>query len=171
LKGGVMMNRIRFDDFLDTLSRAYTIDSFQNPRMSLIEASQKRWSGGNTTVYARGMITAFLCDLALLKDSKGKTDVNSILKGVFGRYRGQKPRASDANDAVLSLMSENPALTPIIQKYIKGIEAIDWAADLAAAGIQSEERNSVTTLKVIEKPDGRQRALLDKLGYNNWRKN
>src|SRR6185295_3042305 len=47
LKSGVLLNRIRFEDFLDTLARAYTLDSFQNPRISLIDASKKRWSGGN----------------------------------------------------------------------------------------------------------------------------
>src|SRR5262249_8455374 len=132
LKGGVMMNRIRFEDFLDTLSRAYMIDSFQNPHMSLLEASKKRWSGGNTTVYARGMITAFVCDLAVLKESKGKADITSILKEVFTKYRGQEPK-TDGNEAVLGMMSQTDRLAPIIQRYIKGNDAIDWTADLEAA--------------------------------------
>ena len=170
LKGGVMMNRIRFEDFLDTLSRAYTIDGFQNPHMSLIEASQKRWSGANTTVYARGMIAAFLCDIALLKASKGKIDMSSLLKEVFNKYHSQKDK-TDGNEAVLTIMSGYTELKPVIEKYIKGNEVIDWTADLAAAGILGEEKNFVTSLKVVEKPDGRQKAMLDKLGYNNWRKN
>ena len=170
LKGGVAMNRIRFEDFLDTLSRAYTIDDFQNPHMSLIEASQKRWSGANTTVYARGMVTAFLCDIALLKGSKGKIDMSSLLKEVFNKYHSQKGK-TDGNEAVLAIMSGYPELKPVIEKYIKGNEAIDWTADVAAAGIAGEEKNFVTSLKVVDKPDGRQKAMLDKLGYNNWRKN
>jgi len=170
LKGGVAMNRIRFEDFLDTLSRAYTIDDFQNPHMSLIEASQKRWSGANTTVYARGMVTAFLCDIALLKGSKGKIDVSTLLKEVFNKYHSQKDK-TDGNEAVLTIMAGYPELKPVIEKYIKSNAAIDWTADLAAAGILGEEKNSVTSLKVVEKPDGRQKAMLDKLGYNNWRKN
>jgi hypothetical protein len=170
LKSGVMINRIRFGDFLDTLSRAYTIDGFQNPHMSLVEASQKRWSGANTTVYARGMIAAFLCDIALLKASKGKIDMSSLLKEVFNKYHSQKNK-TDGNEAVLTIMAGHPELKPVVEKYIKGNEAIDWTVDLAAAGILGEEKNSVTSLKVVEKPDGRQKAMLDKLGYNNWRKN
>jgi hypothetical protein len=30
--------------------------------------------------------------------------------------------------------------------------------------------SGVTTLKVIQKPSGSQKRLLDELGYNNWRK-
>ena len=48
LKTGVGLNQTRFEDFLDTLSRAHNIDSMQNRRFSLIEASQNRWSGAGT---------------------------------------------------------------------------------------------------------------------------
>jgi hypothetical protein len=45
LKMAVAMNRIRFGDFLDTLSRAQAIDARQSNRLSLIDASHERWSG------------------------------------------------------------------------------------------------------------------------------
>ena len=54
-------NRIRFDDFLDTLSRALTTDRLHSNGLSLIDASKNRFGGANTTVYARGMVVAFLC--------------------------------------------------------------------------------------------------------------
>jgi hypothetical protein len=169
LKNGVLMNRIRFDDFLDTLSRAYMIDSFQNPRLSLIEASRRRWSGGNTTVYARGMITAFLCDLALLRRSKGKMDASNIVKEILEKYRSQET-AAVGNEAALGVMKKYAELSPIVENYVRGNEAIDWKADLADAGIVAEEQNAVTALKTVEKPNGHQKEMLDKLGYNNWRK-
>jgi predicted metalloprotease with PDZ domain len=169
LKNGVRLNRIGFEDFLDTLSRARTIDSFQNPRLSLIDASQNRWSGGNTTVYSRGMIVAFLCDLALLNNSKGKTNVSDLLKEIFEKYQ-YETGSIDGTETVLRALDAHTELQPIVEKYIKGKSVIDWDVDVSAAGIVSEEKNSVTVLKPTEKPNARQKVLLDRLGYNSWRR-
>jgi len=61
-------------------------------------------------------------------------------------------------------------LRPIIEKYIKGSENIVWQTDLEWFGIESAEENFQTKLKVKAKLNNRQKDLLDKLGYNNWRK-
>lgn len=169
LKNGVLLNRIRFEDFLDTLSRAYMIDSSQNPRLSLIDASRARWTGGNATVYARGMLAAFLCDIALLKNSKGRSDASGLVKEVFEKYRSTAT-AIDGNDAVTSAMVAHKELVPIVENYVRGNAVINWSADLAAAGIMNEEQNSVIVLKTVERPNSRQKEMLDKLGYNSWRK-
>lgn len=169
LKGGVAVNRIRFEDFLDTLSRAYNIDNISAPKISLIEASKTRWSGANTQIYARGMLVAFLCDLALLEGSKGKTDVNDILRRIYAAHGPEKPR-EDGNAAVLKILRGYPQLVDIVQKNIEGAEKIDWHARLSAAGIDSREENYTTFLSVTAKPNGRQKEILNKLGYNNWQK-
>lgn len=169
LKTAVMLNRIRFDDFLDTLSRAHSIDSRQTRRMSLIEASENRFSGANTQVYARGILVAFLTDLALLEKSKGKRSVENILRELYEKY-GKAGERQDANTAVIGVMQANTEVRPVIEKYVRGTGKIEWNADLAAAGIDSLEEKGHTTLKVRSKPNGRQKTLLDKLGYNNWRK-
>ena len=169
LKNGVLLNRIRFEDFLDTLSRAHTIDSFQNSKLSLIEASQKRWTGGNTIVYARGMIAAFLCDLAMLDKSRGKKNVAGVLKEIFDKYHDQE-KSADGTEAVINVLQRHSELRPIIEKYIKGNSTVDWTRDLLAAGLVAKETNSVTVLKTIDNPNGLLKALLDRLGYNSWRK-
>ncbi len=168
LKLAVGLNRIRFEDFLDTLSRAHSIDSAQSQSMSLIQASATRFSGANTQVYARGMLVAFLCDLAMLQKSRGKRSVENLVRDLFEKHR--KPNAaSDANTAVLGLLRSNPELVPIVEKYVSGAGKIDWTAELAAAGITDIDNGPITTLRVNEKLNGRERTLLDKLGYNNWR--
>lgn len=169
LKLAVGANRIRFEDFLDTLSRAHTIDSARSQRGSLIQASAARFAGANTQVYARGMLVAFLCDLALLSKSNRKRSVETILHDLYTRHRKPAPPA-DGNTIVLALLRSNPELVPIVEKYITGVEKIEWTAELAAAGIKDEDAGPITTLRVLEKPRGRQKALLDKLGYNNWRR-
>jgi hypothetical protein len=170
LKLGVRLNRIRFEDFLDTLSRAHTIDSAQTAqRTSLIKMSSNRFSGANTQIYARGMLVAFLCDLVLLEQSKGNRSIEDVLRAIFEKHR--KPAAPvDGNTAVLGLLKSNPSLIPIVEKYIEGAGTLEWSSQLNRAGIEDSDAGLLTSLRVREKPSGRQKALLDKLGYNNWRK-
>lgn len=169
LKTGVAVNSLRFEDFLDTLSRAYNLDSFQTQRISLIEASKNRWSGGNSQIYARGMLTAFLCDIAILKDSKGKRDLTEVLREVYQKH--QKPNKEvDGNTAILQILKVRRELKVIVEKYIESAENIEWQTDLEAVGIEAKEENSFTKLVVKAKLSGRQKDLLNELGYNNWRK-
>ena len=169
LKIGVAANRIRFDDYLDTLSRAYNIDNMQSGRNSLLEASKNRWSGSNTQVYARGMLVAFLCDLAMLEKSKGKLSVENLVRDIYQKYRGVSTR-QDGNAAVLDAIRAHKELLPIVDHYVTGADKIDWRDVLVGAGIEAMTENSLTTLKVASKTGRRQKDLLDKLGYNNWRK-
>lgn len=169
LKTGVKLNQIRFEDFLETISRAYNIDQSNARPRSLIEASQERWSGADTQVYARGMVVAFLSDLTLLHNSKGKLSIESILKDIFASNKFPAV-SSDGNTAVLRRLDADPKLAVIADNYVRGAKPIDWAAVVEAAGLENESGSSRAALRVKSKLTGRQKALLDKLGYNNWRK-
>ncbi len=169
LKTAVKTNRIRFEDFLDTLSQAYNLDNFQSRKVSLIEGAKNRWSGANSQVYSRGMIVAFLCDVALLHKSKGKRSINDIFRQVLNKYRLPN-KLQEGNTAILNILGSYSELQPIIEKYIKGMEKINWQTDLEDAGIEAEETDFTTKFIVKTKLNGRQKDLLDKLGYNNWRK-
>jgi hypothetical protein len=164
LKLAVALNRIRFEDFLDTLARAHAIDARQRPRISLIEAS-KRNVAADTQTYARGILVAFLVDIELLKGSKGKRDISPLFGQIFERYRNAEPKPA-ANEAVLAAIGQRR----ITDAFVLGSEPIDWEKDLAEIGIESAKNGSTTTLSVSRKLNGRQKDLLDRLGYNNWRK-
>ncbi len=169
LKTGVQMNQIRFEDFLDTLSQAFSIDNSQIERVSLIEASKNRWNGANSQIYARGMLVAFLCDVALLRESNGRRELADIFRQIYKTHRlPNKPQ--DGNIAVLDILGSHTNLQPIIEKYIKGVEKINWLADLESIGIKISETDFAVKLKVKAKLNKRQKDLLDRLGYNNWRK-
>lgn len=170
LKTGVAMNRIRFEDFLDTLAQAYNLDNFQTQKSSLLETAKNNRSGaGSGQVYARGMIVAFLCDAALLGDSRGKRSVAKVFQQLYGKHR-QPNQSQDGNAAILGILSGYKELNLIIDNYVKKAEKIDWKTDLNRAGIEQLEENGSVRLKVVAKPNGRQKDLLDELGYNNWRK-
>ncbi len=169
LKLGVAVNQISFNDYLDTLSRAATIDSFQVNRSSLIAASENRKIGSDTNIYARGMLVAFLCDAALLKNSKGKRSIETLLRTLFGERAKTKER-TDGNDAVIKIMSSHSELDAIIEKYIRGSEELDLTSAMSAIGLENKGEGKRISLGVMKKPNSRQKEILNKLGYNNWRK-
>ncbi len=169
LKIGVVMNRIRFEDFLDTLAQAYNFDSFQNRKFSLIESSKNRWNGADNPLYARGMLAAFLIDAALLRESRGKRSIDEIFREVYRKHR--IPSApTDGNQAVLNILQNYSEINQTVENYINGAEPIKWKTDLETFGIEAIEENSAVRLAVKQNLSGRQKDLLDKLGYNNWRK-
>ena len=164
LKTAVAMNQIRFDDFLDTLSRAFSIDTRQTNRISLIDTSNSRWNGNDTYLYARGMFVAFLCDVAMLNASKSKLSVNDLLREVYTKHKFPAPR-TEGTAAILSIMRSRPELLPLIDKYVSGGNKFEVAADVDPAGLEMSKG-----LHVKDKLGGKQKDLLDALGYNNWRR-
>jgi len=170
LRTGVDMNQIRFEDFLDTLSQAYNLDNARARKISLIESSKNLGSGaGDSQVYARGMIVAFLCDVALRRESGGRRSIENVFERIYQKHRVPN-QPQDGNAAVLNVLSDYRELIPIIDKYIKGAGEIDWKIALESAGIEERVENSFVRLEVRTKLNGRQKDLLDNLGYNNWRK-
>lgn len=165
LKLGVAVNRLRFDDYLDSMSRAFLMDGFEQPKTGLIELSKNRFDGSGTQVYARGMIAAFLCDLALLDRSKGKFSTDTLVREIYQKH-SLSTTSTNANDAILTVMRLHAELSPIVDNYITGAGKVDLASMLAVAGLEMNGK----ALRVIAKPSGRQKDLLNKLGYNNWRK-
>lgn len=166
LKTGVRLNRIRFDDFLDTLSRAHAIDARRSGGLSLIEASRAAASG-DTQIYARGMLAAFVADLSLLSRSKGRISTDDVLKRIVAEH-GSAAVRTDANQAVVAALLASGVDPLFVERYIRGSGAIDWETYIASAGIEFTRPGA--GLSVVKKPNGRQQQLLDKLGYNNWRK-
>lgn len=84
-------------------------------------------------------------------------------------HRQPNPR-KEGNSAILEILQSRVELRSIVEKYIKGAENIVWQTNLESFGIESAEENFQTVLKAKAKPNSRQKDLLDKLGYNNWRK-
>ena len=169
LRTGVAMKRIRFEDYLDTLAQAYNLDKLQSHQISLIESSKNRWSGAGSQVYARGMLTAFLYDAALLNESKGGRSITQVFREIYRRHRTPN-KPEDGNQAITKILKTYSELNSVVEKYIAGTEKINWETNLESLGIEATEENLTTKLVVKKKLNGKQKHLLDELGYNNWRK-
>ena len=139
LRTGVELNRIAFTDFLETLSEAFNRANFQDRPISLVDASATRRSGANREVYARGMIVAFLCDGALLQNSRGKRSVADVLRRVYATHRLPNP-SKDGNLSILDILRSYNELDPIIQNFITGSEKINWTPYLEKLGLEEIRR-------------------------------
>jgi hypothetical protein len=164
LRVGVGLDRIRFSDKLDTLSRAMTFVEASGSRESLIDASRMRWSGANSDVYARGMLAAFACDLAMLKASGGRRNVETLLRSIYGNALARP--GADANGLILDTMLGFAELRPVVEQYIRGAGPANLDALAIAAGMEVKRGRGGVILKAVDKPNGTQKALLEKLGYN-----
>ena len=133
----------------------------------MVEASLKRWNGSNTDVYARGMLVAFLCDVAMIDASKGKRSTTDLLREIYSEHGGSA-KPEDGNAAILTIMRRYPELTPIAERYVTGAEKLVWSEWIKSAGIDADAASG--RLSVSAKLSGRQKDILDKLGYNSWRK-
>jgi predicted metalloprotease with PDZ domain len=162
LKTGVELNHITFADFLDTISQANNINSRRSELISMIEASKMRWNGEGSSVYAKGLLIAFLCDVALTKNKK---DFWKLLIEIYQKHNFSN-ETQDANKAILNILEERRELAPVIENYIKSANKINLQTDLNGTGIEI----SGSKLAVKTKLKKGEKDLLNKLGYNNWRK-
>jgi hypothetical protein len=164
LKTAVAMNRIRFDDFLDTLSRAYSIDIRQSPRRPLINSENRSSGVADTQVYARGMLIAFLLDVAMLRESKGRANISQVSRQIFQRHSSEN--GVEGNAAALEAIDRQV----FAKRYILGADPFEMDEELAGSGIVLETTGRSSVLRMTPKPSGREKEILDRLGYNNWRK-
>jgi predicted metalloprotease with PDZ domain len=173
LKTGVAMNQIRFEDFLATLSEAYNLENFSEPSALAVALPSKT----PNNFYSRGMLIAFLCDVALLRESRGKRSINDVLREIYQKHRFPN-QTQNANAAILKILKSRAELLPTIKNYIEGAEKINWQNDLESIGIETKAVNSRSetqlpeniSLSLKSKLNGRQKEILNNLGYNNWRK-
>ena len=106
------------------------------------------------------MLIAFLTDLRMIRSSGGKSGSTDALKELFDRHKLPAARI-EADAAVKNIVGAEA-----FQKFILEAQPIDWTPDTASAGLESARTGRTFQLRVSAKPDGRQRAILKRLGYN-----
>ncbi|MGI9056297.1 MAG: M1 family aminopeptidase, partial [Pyrinomonadaceae bacterium] len=169
LKSGVELNQISFNDFLNTIEQSYNLGNRRSQPISLIEASKNRRFDENSSVYAKGLAVAFLIDAALLRESKGKRGLISVLRHIYEKHK--KPNITeDGNAAILRFFDGFKELSPVINDYVRGAEKLNFERYLQQTGIEILPVGTNIKLKIKDRLTGREKDFLDNLGYNNWRK-
>ncbi len=167
LRCALRLGFIDFQEYLDTLGRVYDsyLASAQRDRISLIEASRRRWTSGSSLVYDKGMLVAFLYDLKLRDKSGNRASLDDVYRELFRRFPAGAQRA-DANQAIISVLRHLDGDEQFIKSCIQEPGGIDLETSLLAYGIRAMSSERQKRLLVAEPLTAGQRTLLESLGYH-----
>ncbi len=170
------LDLLTFPEFLNAIARAYDgyVAGVDHDRWSLVEASQRRWTVGESSVYSKSMVVAFLYDLKLRSQSHGKRSLDDVYRRLFQRYRSSEPgsstltNADDGHDAVTNLLTAESISRDFVQMFIGNAVVINLQTELAPFGLRVEKSGLRTSISVSEQLTKQQRDLLRELGYNDY---
>ena len=175
---GVRLDLLTFQEFLNAISRAYDGYSIglDRDRWSLVEASKRRWTVGESSVYSKSMVIAFLYDLKLRSLSHNKHSLDDVYRNIFREYQSSEIRGigsqagqgSDGNEAVLKALSAYSGMQEFGRSFVSNAVAINLAEQLAPFGLRVETFGLRTRISVSEALTRQQRDLLHDLGYNDY---
>ena len=153
---------ISFDEYLNTLARVYDSYRSQPDTLSLIEASERRWTGASSAVYDKAMLVAFLYDLLVRTESAGKTKLSDRYGSLFNIYAS---KTVDANEAIMSVLGFSPATRELLKSYVEGHQTLRLDQTLGQYGFFLQREGGLTDLKIANHPTTDQMRLLRSLGY------
>lgn len=167
LRAGIRLNLLSFQDYLNALGKAY--DAYRavanRDKGSLLDASEERWTVSPVLVYNKGMLVAFLYDLTLQKQTKGRHSLDDVYRELFRLYRNSEAR-KDGNAAVLAVLNSTGEMQEFTRRHIEGAGAIDLPTAIAPFGLQVDAGGVRTHVSVASSTSGAERDLLRKFGYN-----
>ena len=172
----VRLDLLSLPEFLNAIARAYDgyVAGVDHDRWSLVDASQRRWTVGESSVYSKSMVVAFLYDLKLRSQSHGKRSLDDVYRRLFQHYHSSDPASStllnegDGNDGVMNVLAGESRSQDFVQMFIRNPVAINLQAELEPFGLRAEKFGSRTSISVSEQLTKRQRDLLRELGYNDY---
>jgi len=167
LRAGMSLNLLTFQDYLTAMGRAF--DAYkalrERDKLSLIEASSRRWTLPPALVYNKGMLVAFIYDLALRQQTKGKRSLNDVYRELFRLYQSPASR-KDGNSAILAVLNSMGESQELTRRYVETANVIELPAAIAPFGLQVDPGGVRTRVVVASSVSGAQRDLLKKFGYN-----
>ncbi|HYN83676.1 MAG TPA: hypothetical protein VER32_00380 [Pyrinomonadaceae bacterium] len=167
MRARMRQGQVSFQDYLNTLGRAF--DAYAAARgaddLSLVELSRRRWTGGSALVYNKGMLVAFLYDLALMKRTAGRSSLEDVYRALFRRH-GEGGTRADGNASAVAALGEVGGMSEFVRVHVESPVAINLGASLAPYGLRAEPFGVRTRVSVAASPGKEQRELLKKLGYN-----
>src|SRR5829696_4997527 len=162
LRTALELKIINFKEFLATLARVYDSYLSYPDNLSLIEASERRWTSPGSFVYDKGMLVAFLYDLMIRKDSAGKTTLADRYRDLFN---GRVADNAQGNEAIIALLGSSPANSDFAKSYIESSTELKLETILAAYGLLLDSSGKISQLSVSRELNDEQKRLLRSLGY------
>ena len=138
MRASMRLGLLTFQDYLRALGRAYDIylQSNERDKWSLLEASERRWSGANSLVYNKGMLVAFLYDLNLREQNGGRRSLDDVYKNLF-RLRKTSGARAEGNAVVLAALKEAGDAGGFVRRFVEEANAIDLGTVLAPFGLRT----------------------------------
>ncbi len=163
----VRLRLLTFREYLNAVGRAYDVylSAPQREKLSLLDASRRRWTDATSLVYSKGMLVAFLYDLELRRQTHGKRSLGNVYRELFRRYKNGGSRA-EGNTAVLAALSNGGKMKKITERYIEKADSIDLSAIVKPFGLRVDSASAVTYIAPADSINRVQRELLRDLGYN-----
>jgi predicted metalloprotease with PDZ domain len=164
----VQLDLLTFQEFLNSIARASDA-STQSDGLSFLDASQRRFTVGRNSVYAKSQIVAFIYDLQLRNASRRKRSLGDVYRRLFQTYASERNGANktDGNDAVTRSLTAELNSADFVNRDIRSAASINLAAELAQFGLKVEMIGLRTHISVSENLTKQQRDLLRDLGYND----
>lgn len=176
----VRLDLLTFQEFLNAIGGAYDGYSLalDRDRWSLVEASKRRWTAGESSVYSKSMVIAFLYDLNLRSKSHNKHSLDDVYRSIFRGYRSEngdgrgvgsgRGQGSDGSEVVLKALSGYSGMQDFGSAFVSNPAAINLSDQLAPFGFRVEAFGLRTRISVNESLTRQQRDLLHDLGYNDY---
>ena len=168
-QAAVKLGLLTFPEFLNSVARAYDASKSET-KLSLIDASSRRFTGGANSVYAKSQVVAFLYDLRLRCASHNKRSLADVyrrlIKTVDLNRGGGPTRAQDGSEVVASVLTQEIGSEDFVAFFVRKPVSINLASELAPFGLIAEVSGFRTQISISEKLNKQQRDLLRELGYN-----
>jgi len=155
---------ITFQEYLDTISRVYDSYLSYPDTLSLIEASEQRWSSSAPLVYDKGMLVAFMYDLITRQESKGKSTLAERYRALFKLHAVDR---ANANEVIAGILNSSVATKGFSQSYVESRNVVELESFLPAYGLQINSGGPPRHLSVRKVMTRNQQQLLRSLGYRD----
>ena len=156
---------ITFQEYLDTISRVYDSYLSYSDTLSLIEASEHRWTSSTPLVYDKGMLVAFMYDLITRQESGGKSTLADRYRALFKSYAADR---ANANEVIAGLLNSSVATKGFFQSYVESRSVVELERFLPPYGLQIDSSSGpLTHLSIRKGITKNQRQLLRSLGYRD----
>lgn len=169
LRTALRLKLISFDTFLETVARVYDsyLSSDDANRLSLIEASERRWTESSSLVYDKGMLAAFIYDLTMRRETDCRMSLDDIYRQLFREHGAGQ---GSANKTIIKILNQPPNMDSFGREYVEGKGRIDLQSVLSLYGIQVHvggTRSQATKLQVAKQLSSAQTRTLRCIGYRN----